>query len=112
MSWNKQLSICSKIDAFVEVLELLNEPYELIELARYDDPSAWAMPEDTFPIRRLTFKNKVVLEQYKQNNDCDMNDDVVSYTYDIDKEPQDWETKVCIDLYEDVTEGDVDALQD
>lgn len=103
MSWNKNTTSTSKIDAVTWVLDFLGIPYELdilghvIGLGLNDDYEN----NKTYPIRRLEIKNKVILEQMVRNNDCDTDDVIVSYIFDKEDEPEDWDLEIGLDVYED-----------
>ena len=44
-----------------------------------------------YPIRKLIYKDKIVLEKMSRDPDCDRNDTIISVKFEKEKEPEKWE---------------------
>lgn len=99
MSWNKNTIITSKIDATIDTLKNCGVDFELTEIGRVlgmglNDTygSSIVVGDDGhYPIRRLAYKNIVILEVMVRNPDCDGDDHIMSHEFDSGEEPKDWE---------------------
>ena len=99
MSWNKNTICISNIDGIVEVLEEAGATYKMTTLGRV---AGWGL-NDTFenrkdyPIRKLEYGDKVILERMLRSHDCDVDDVITSFKFDKKDAPQNWEIEVFVD---------------
>jgi len=102
MSWDKNTLNFSTLDATIKVLKMFSKKYKLTVLGKVkglglnDDYTA----NDTYTLRKLTFENKIVIEQMQRTYDCDSDDIIVSIEFDKKTFPK----KVPLEIYTD--EGD------
>jgi len=112
MGWNKNTTSASSIDTTLKVLKELGESYSLKEIGIVtgyglnDD-----LPNDEskkYKLRRLEYKDKVIIEQIIRNTDCDINDVIISKEFKKGEEPKDFELERTYDndLGKYVKEGD------
>ena len=85
MSWNKNTINHSHIDTIIEVLEELHISYGVVNMGKVlargvnDDHNSI----ETYTMRELTYKDIIVLERMNRNSDCDGDDIISSYIYNI-----------------------------
>lgn len=97
MSWNKDTINVSEIDSTIRVLETLNEPYKLIilgEVMGLGLNDTLGHGQEEYPIRKLEFRDKVVLERMDRTEDCDADDYLVSFMFDKNKVPKKWKLEI------------------
>ena len=101
MSWNKNTYVCSEIDTVIRMLKELDEPYTLTYLG---DVRAMGLnddygpePKEFYSIRKLEYRDKIILERMERSCDCDMDDTLVSYTYNRGEEPAEWPLEIYTD---------------
>jgi len=107
MGWDKSTIIRSDINTRIEFLKELGVEYKLTELGRvigrgYNDGGSFFgdTSEDThYPIRRLEYKDVVILEKMRRTFDCDEDDILESHKFEKGKEPKDWKIVVNEDEY-------------
>lgn len=92
MSWNKNTISISKLDAVLETLDNLGVPYELSTIGEFvgrglNDGWDTAMHY----LRRLKYKDRVILEYAELDADCDVDDIIASAEFKIEDEPGDWQ---------------------
>lgn len=104
MSWNKNTVVMSDIDSTIKVLEKLGEKYTLTEIGK---AKGMGLNDDIesddikfYPIRKLTYRDVIILEQMRRHPDCDSDDCIVSHEFKLSEVPQNWE----IDIMEKVEE--------
>ena len=97
MSWNKNTVVMSKLDTICEVLEELGCSYGLDCLGRVSGNGSNDYGDASYLIRRLAYKNKVILEQMVRHPDCDVDDILTSETFEVGEEPKDWPLEVTLD---------------
>ena len=100
MSYDKNTIFTSKLDSIKEILEELEEECILTEIGTvggYGANDICGGGMDAYPIRKLEYRNKVVLERMERSHDCDDDDYLVSYTFIKGLEPKDWPVEVYID---------------
>ena len=101
MSWDKNTINSSHIDAVVDTLKRADIPYEVKVLGQVRGMGL----NDGFDyvnfheVRRLQYRNTVILEQMRRSSDCDMDDYLESFTFDLDKEPKEWPLEYITDEY-------------
>lgn len=96
MSWNKNTRNCSEVDKTIELLKELNIKYKVKVLGLvtgYGLNDDYAK-SDKYKIRRLDYKDKVVLEQMRRSDDPDFDDLLISLKFDKDKVPKKWKIEV------------------
>jgi len=82
----------SAVDGTISVLKNLGTPYKVTELGRVagcglnDD----YREGDDYPIRKLEYRDVVILEKMLRNPDCDIDDYIMSYEFVKGQEPEDW----------------------
>jgi hypothetical protein len=100
MSWDKKTVSFSRINSFIEILELLNHPYELkIVKAVKDNGNDYNYDEESnglINLHTLTFNDKIVVDYIQRSDDCDTDDYIHSVimnqsefnidTFDYDRE--------------------------
>lgn len=94
MSYEKQTINCSEIDKTIELLKEFGAEYKLTILGEVqgmgcnDDVDIFDGLSRKHKIRKLEYKDKVILEQMCRNPDCDENDLIVSKKFNKDKVPK------------------------
>jgi hypothetical protein len=99
MSWNKN-TIVSDMDSIIHTLENAGIPYAITveKTVKGRGLNDMYLREETiYPLRRLIYSDKVVLEQMQQNSDCDVDDVIVTVEFKKDNEPKDFQFVVIID---------------
>lgn len=89
MGWDKNTVNHSQVDTIISVLKQLNYPYEIREIGQVVGSGANDSGK-TYPMRRLSYGEWVVLEYIQRSNDCDADDYICSETFRKDQEPKDW----------------------
>ena len=98
MSWDKNTIRASEIDTTMKVLTELKVEHTIETIGKvrgYGLNDDYAKT-DIHLIRKLTYKNFVVLEQMVRNTDCDLNDVIISEKFDKDKVPKKWDIEITI----------------
>ena len=93
MSWNKNTVVMSSIDATVSTLNNVGVEYSLEllgEVAGNGLNDSYGMGSGIYPIRKLTYGNKVLMEQMNRSDDCDADDYLVSIEFQKGEEPIVW----------------------
>ena len=97
MSWNKNTIKSDKIDIIVEVLEDLTKlfyiPY-IIEVwgkVKARGQSDHYLGIEEYELRKLTYSTFVIMEQMVRDDDCDVNDVIVTRKFHKDNVPEDLE---------------------
>jgi hypothetical protein len=96
MSWDKNTRNCSEVDKTIELLKELKIPYKLKVLGTvtgYGLNDDYA-ESDKHEIRRLEYKEKVILEQMRRSDDCDEEDIIISKKFNKKKVPKKWKIEV------------------
>lgn len=107
MSWDKNTLNFSEIDATINVLKDIGETFLLdvlgeVQGSGLNDEQWIGEGEDAhptmklYPIRKLIYKNTVMLEQMQRHPDCDIDDVILSFKFIIGQEPQDWQIEITI----------------
>lgn len=102
MSWDKNIINTSAINNTISVLEKLGTPYTVTTLGKVrgrglNDKIWMEKNEDAYPIctiytlRKLEYKDVVLLEKIIRNSDCDVDDFILSFEFKKGHEPRDWE---------------------
>jgi hypothetical protein len=99
MSWDKNTISFSEVNAIMRVLDILGIPYAVSEIGRV---GAHGLNDDVegrefWPLRRLEFADKVVLERIHRHSDCDIDDAIFSRIFDKDKAPKRWRKELHFD---------------
>ena len=107
MSWDKNTINMSNLDAVRCVLDDLNELYALSIISTFvgmglNDSSS----DSPYELRRLRFRDKVILEYVEMDVDCDVDDCIYSEKFNLIDEPQDWVAVRKTDIFcnEEVSE--------
>ncbi len=85
MSYNKNTTNLSRIDTIIEVLEELHISHSVEQLGKVlargvnDDHAN----RETYTMRELRYKDFIVLERMSRSSDCDIDDVILSFKYDI-----------------------------
>lgn len=103
MSWDKNTVSFSEVDSVINTLSSLEIPYA-VEIkdsvlgVGINDGVIYG--DDTYySLRRLVYKDIVILEQIEKDVDCDTDDIIISHRFPKEKEPEDWEYIVCTDKF-------------
>lgn len=96
MSWDKNTISVSGLDASKRVLDNLSIPYTLDSIGRFsgrglNDGPYMDGSDKVYVLRRLRYKDKVILEYAELDADCDTNDVIHSQEFHISDEPLDWQ---------------------
>jgi hypothetical protein len=101
MSWDKNTANVSSLNSVVQVLKNLDEHFTVTYMGEvramgvnddFCDP-----PIDVYPIRKLEYRDKVILERMERTHDCDSDDMLVSLTFTKGEEPSEWPLEVYDD---------------
>jgi len=98
MSWDKNTIRASEIDTTMKVLTELKVEHSIEtigEVTGYGLNDNYAKT-DKHLIRKLTYKNFVVLEQMRREKDCDSNDVIISKKFNKNKVPKNWKIEKTI----------------
>ncbi len=113
MSWDKNTINYSTLDSIRELLLELGINYELSTLGvvqgrglNDDEMYGGRKNGAKYELRRLEYKDKVVLEQIVQDADCDVDDGIFSHKFNHSEEPKDWQFLVKTDVCGDYCEND------
>ena len=103
MSWNKNTTNVSEVDAVIRVLKDLLIPYKVKVIGKFRgrglNDDIYAEGKDKiYKLRRLQYVDKVILEYVNLDADCDVDDVIHSKTFDLKKEPKDWQAVNHIDM--------------
>ncbi len=105
MSWDKNTVNMSNIDGTILTLKKLGVPYKVTILSKV---KGLGLNDDIFEedikgilhpgiryydIRKLEYKDTIILEKMLRDNDCDFDDVIVSYEFKKGQEPKDWKTE-------------------
>lgn len=94
MSWEKLTINKSEIDKTIELLKEFKIKYKLTilgEVIGYGLNDDIGIDESKkYKIRKLEYKDKIVLEQRVKSDDCDMDDYILSFKFDKNKVPKKW----------------------
>ncbi len=99
MSWNKN-TIPSDMDSIIHTLENAGVPYSVtVEKTIRGNGlnDMYGGKETVYPLRKLVYGNKVVMEQMQSHSDCDMDDVIVTVEFEKGSEPQDFQYVISID---------------
>ena len=94
MSWDKNTINQSNLNAVKDVLDDLKIKYTLVikECVRgsgLNDDMCGEMR--VYELRRLSYRNFVILEQMNRTSDCDADDTITSQKFTKENEPKDWQ---------------------
>jgi len=102
MSWNKNTINRSTVDGTISVLKNLGTPYKVTILGRVmglglnddifqEDIKGMLHRESKhYEIRKLKYKDVIILEKMVRSGDCDADDYIVSYEFKINNVPKNW----------------------
>ena len=84
MSWNKNTINCSHLEAVIQPLKDCDIHYRVTVLGKVmgmglNDDMDWSGDDKYYEIRKLEYKDEVVIEQMERHPDCDIDDIIVSY---------------------------------
>lgn len=98
MSWDKNTVRTSALDASLGVLKDLGADYDLTLLADVRGRGLNDGEFQTYDIRRLEYKDVVILEHMVRTCDCDVDDVIESFRYTKGAEPENWmpEVNECV----------------
>lgn len=102
MSYNKNTINRSAVDATIQVLENLGTSYKVTKLGAVtglglndeifeeDMKEILHSEQRYYEIRKLEYKDVIILEKMIRNKDCDVDDYILSYEFKKGCEPKDW----------------------
>ena len=93
MSYNKNTVSESEINSIIEVLKELDVEYTLETIGKvkgYGLNDEYNNKEE-HEIRKLTYKDFIVLEKMIRTTDCDLNDVIISNKFKKEEAPKEWE---------------------
>lgn len=96
MSWNKNTIDYSNINAIIRVLKDMEEPYKVTVLGKVKGLGLNDEDDAYYELRRLEYKDKVILEKMIRISDCDMDDSIISVEYSKIDEPKKWKIEETI----------------
>lgn len=100
ISWDKNTISCSEVDNTIELLKEMNVEYKLTILGEVEgnglnDGMMWE-ENKKYPIRKLEYNDKVILEKLVRHPDCDVDDNIISEKFNKKEEPRNWEIEVTL----------------
>ncbi len=113
MSWNKN-TIVSDMDSIIHTLKNAGIPYSVTVVKTVQGRGLNDMfrKDASYPLRKLVYADKVVMEQMQSHSDCDMDDVIVTVEFPKGAEPNDFQFVVCIDDDEQVAEDLADLYRE
>jgi len=97
MSWNKNTVSYSEINATITVLKELGQEYKLTILGTVPGHGSNDEYKSKYDIRKLEYKDTVIIEQMKRHFDCDSDDIIISFRFTgDDKIPEDWKLEITV----------------
>lgn len=102
MSWNKNTVVVSDIDSRVDMLKENGIPYTLTILGKVsgmglnDAASQGILDSSSYLIRKLEYKDKLIVEQMQRQQDCDFDDHLVSIKFLKSEAPKEWKLEMYI----------------
>jgi hypothetical protein len=110
MSWDKNTFNTSKMAEVVKVLNELGEPYTCTHLGQV---RAMGVNDsmndiDVYSIKKLEYRDKVILERMERTHDCDSDDILTSHTFKKGEEPSEWP----LEVYEDCGDYDCQCIKE
>ncbi len=92
MSYNKNTVRVSEINKTIELLKEFKVKYKLTVLGKVE---GYGLNDDykddsTYEIRKLEYKDKVIIEQMVREEDCDSDDFITSKKFNKNKVPKKW----------------------
>ena len=90
MSWDKNTVVTSTVDSTIQVLERLGESYFLTVLGEVAGQGMNDSDGKIYSVRKLAYRDTVILEQMYETDDCDADDYFMSYEFPAISEPHDW----------------------
>lgn len=99
MSWTKQTIRLSVVDDVIEQFKKELKQFKLTLMGKVAGQGMNDLSRDTeewrvYLIRRLEFGDTIILEQMVQNGDMELDDFIMSYTYNRKDLPKTWKYKV------------------
>lgn len=95
-SWNKTTKKTSTIDNTIAFLKRNKIPYFLSPIGIAIGHGLRDNLMNPYSLRRLAFRDKVVLERIERNPDCNEDDYIVSNAFWAHEEPSNWELDITI----------------
>lgn len=98
MGWDKNTWSLSQIDAIIKTLKHLKTPYKLTVLGKVNATGINDYWEDRkeYKIRKLEYKNIIILEQMHRTSDCDTDDIIESHEFRKEYIPKQWKLEITI----------------
>lgn len=100
MNFNKKTLNLSKLDAIAFHLQEKGYSPKIILLDKFEgrglnDLIPYNEKRKIHFIRKMEYLDKVILEQLIETDDIETDDYIVSYEFQKEKLPSDWQTKLC-----------------
>jgi len=118
MSWDKNTHNFSFMDKTIEFLKRFEEPYTIKVLGKVrgmglNDIYEAGFTDDGYPkykwyeIRKLEYRDRVMLEQMHRTHDCDSDDTLISAEFPKIEAPMNWPLEIYLDDedYENIQEN-------
>jgi len=108
VSYDKNTIDYSRIDATKEVLQELGEEFTVTYLGEVVGQGVNDVPEMSYFLRKLEYRDKIMLERMERTYDCDSDDVRASYVFKKGEEPKEWPLEIYLDEdeYVKIKEGD------
>jgi len=90
MSWDKQTINLSKLDAVRDTLEEVGVPFRESVIATFRGAGCNDPDYEMYDLKRLAYRDTVILEYVTMDSDCDANDYIQSIQFDLKDEPKHW----------------------
>jgi len=102
MSWDKNTLILSEVSSIVSLLDELHISYTLTVLGTVHGRGLNDTLSDRnyYEIRKLEYKDSVVLEQMHRTEDCDADDYIISMRFIKGQEPKTWPLELMAEAHE------------
>jgi hypothetical protein len=108
VSYDKNTIDYSRLDTTKQVLEELGEEFTITYLGEVVGQGINDVPEMSYHLRKLEYRDKIMLERMERTYDCDSDDVRASYVFKKGEEPKEWLIEIFTDAdeYEQIPGGD------
>ena len=96
MSWDKNTYNLSEVNGIIRTLKGLNVSYKLTVLGKIRGRGLNDDDNQYYSIRKLEYKNIIILEQMIRTTDCDTDDTIISYRFNKKEELKKWKIEKII----------------
>ena len=97
MSYDKNTIDISFLDVTKGTLDELDVEYTITYLGEAVGKGVNDIPEMVYQLRKLEYRDKVVMERMERTYDCDSDDLRVSHIFEKGEEPKEWPLEIFKD---------------